>query len=174
MHFVAAARLLLGETDPIVRLSAQTALLQPHLPPLDTLDAVLKTKSGITGSFSLSFGTTFSGHEYAVACEKGSLVISNGKVIVREGEEKDGKQRVREFPEEGSGVKQEVKAWAEGLTAGAQDRRQSPEEALRDLEVVSGAHRRAVLRQKLTTSSSQLEKMLLSGEADGVPQDISL
>ena len=137
VHYVAATRLLLGESNPIVRVSALTTQLQSHLPPVDTLDAVLKTKSGISGSLNFSFGTTFTRSEYCVACEKGTVVVSKSKVTVKEGEGKDAKERVKEFSDEGSGVKQEVRAWAEGILAGKQDPRQTPEEALKDLEVVS-------------------------------------
>jgi hypothetical protein len=52
---------------------------------------------------------------------------------------KDGKEEVTEFKDESSGVMPEVKAWAEGLVAGKPNPRQSPEEALADLEIVSSA-----------------------------------
>jgi hypothetical protein len=42
-----------------------------------------------------------------------------------------------EFPDEGSGVKQEVKAWAEALQSGTPNPRQSAEEGFKDLLVVS-------------------------------------
>jgi predicted dehydrogenase len=133
VHFTAATRLLLGADNAPVQTSAYTTQLQPHLPPLDTLDASVKLKSGVTGTFSVSFGTTFTGSEYAVACEGGTVWVSRGKVIVT----KDGKEEVKEFKEEGNGVKQEIKAWGEALEKGKVHPRQSPEEALRDLEMVS-------------------------------------
>lgn len=114
-------------------MSAFSAQLQEHLPPVDTVDATWKTKSGVTGTFSVSFGTSFSGSEYAVACEHGSISVVKGTVTVI----RDGKEEKKDFPDEGAGVKQEVKAWAEGILAGKQDPRQSPEEALKDLELVS-------------------------------------
>ena len=39
--------------------------------------------------------------------------------------------------DEGSGVKQEVAAWAKGLERGEMDEGQRPEEALKDLQIVS-------------------------------------
>jgi predicted dehydrogenase len=138
VHFVAATRLLLeagGET--VKRLSAFTAQLQEHLPPVDTLHATLQLGSGQSGTLSVSFGTTDSGSEYVVASEKGTVTVTRGKVVVR----RDGKEETKEFPEEGSGVKQEVKAWAEGLAQGKPNEKQSPEEALADLQVIEAALR---------------------------------
>lgn len=138
VHFVAGTRLLLGEKDALENVSAHTVQLQSHLPPVDTLNAVLRTASGVSGTLSVSFGTTFEGPaEYKVACERGTVVVSRGKVVVRrKGEDGESREEVKEFPDEGSGVKQEVAAWAESLVSGKRDEMQSPEEALKDLEVV--------------------------------------
>ena len=133
VHLVAGTRLLLPSANTPVRLSAYSALLQEHLPPADTLEATWKTKSGVSGSFSVSFGTTFTGLELAVACEQGTVSATMGKVTVT----KDGKDEVTEFKDDTIGVMPEVKAWAEGLAAGKPNPRQSPEEALADLEIVS-------------------------------------
>ncbi len=148
MHFAAGTRLLLGSKAKPVSLVAYTALLYKHLPPVDTVNSVWKTESGISGTFSVSFGTTFSGHEYAVACERGSVIVFPGKkVIVREGLEEDNKVQEKDFKEEGNGVKQEIQAFAESIIKGKADPKQYPEEALADLELI--------------------EKMLKSGEEDG-------
>lgn len=151
VHFIAGTRLLLGSDVP-TSLSAYTTLLQPHLPPVDTVNSVWQAKSGVSGTFSVSFGTTLSGSEYTVACERGSVSVVRSKVTVYEGEENQGNKTEREFKEEGSGVKQEVAAWAEGLANGTKNPRQSPEEALADLEI--------------------LEKMLRSGEEGGSVQKL--
>ncbi|KAL8790967.1 MAG: hypothetical protein Q9195_006112 [Heterodermia aff. obscurata] len=145
VHFTAGIRLLLGETY-IQTLSAHTAQLQAHLPPVDTVDATMKTNTGVTGSFSVSFGTTLPDvFEYCVGCKGGSVTVREGVVVMRrEGEES------REFPDEGEGVRQEVEAWAEG----GKSRRQCPEEALADLEM--------------------LEAMLRSGESGGEPVRLEL
>lgn len=55
---------------------------------------------------------------------------------------KDSKEETKEFSGEGAGVKQEVKAWGEGIESGKQDPRQTPEEALKDLEVVCPLEKR--------------------------------
>lgn len=148
VHLVAGTRLLLPSTDTPVRLSAYSALLQEYLPPVDTLEATWKTGSGVSGSFSVSFGTTFTGLEVAVACEQGTVSATLEKVTVT----KDGKEEVTEFKDDSSGVMPEVKAWAEGLVAGKPNPRQSPVEALADLEI--------------------LEAMLKSGEQNGAPIDL--
>lgn len=149
VHFLAATRLLLVK-EQIVRTSAFTAQLQEHLPPVDTLHAVVKLGSGSSGTVEISFGTTFTGSEYAVACEKGTVSVSRGKVVVT----REGKEEVKEFPEEGSGVKQEVAAWAEGLVKGEANQRQAPEEALKDLKL--------------------LEAMLTSGDNGGSAIELEL
>jgi predicted dehydrogenase len=144
VHFIAAA------------LTAYTTLLQEHLPPVDTVDSVWRTKSGISGTFSVSFGTTLSGSEYTVACEKGSVTITwvkgRSQVIVRLGEASEGNTSETEFANEGSGVKVEVAAWAESIADGTPNPAQSPEQALADLEI--------------------LEKMLKSGEGGGKVQSL--
>ncbi|KAF2632952.1 NAD(P)-binding protein [Macroventuria anomochaeta] len=149
VHFVAGTRLLLeGGGEKVKRLSAFTAQLQEHLPPVDTLHATLQLGSGASGTLSISFGTTDSGGDYVVASEKGTVTVTRSKVVVS----KDGKDETMEFPEEGSGVKQEVKAWAEGLAQGKPNERQSPKEALEDLKI--------------------LEAALRSGEQGGKPTEI--
>ena len=147
---MAATRLLLqGAGQKVKRVSAFTAQLQEHLPPVDTLNAVLQLENGSSGTLSISVGTTDQGSEYVVACEKGVVTVSRGKVVVkRQGEEGETK----EFPDEGNGVKQEIKAWAKSLEEGKRNEMQSPEEALKDLEI--------------------LESCLKSGEQGGTPIDV--
>lgn len=136
VHFVAGTRLLLeAGGEKVKRLSAFTTQLQEHLPPVDTLHATLQLGSGASGTLSVSFGTTDSGSEYVVASEKGTVTVTRSKVVVS----KDGNSETKEFPEEGSGVKQEVKAWAESLASGKPNARQSPEEALADLQILEAA-----------------------------------
>ncbi|CAA9959507.1 NAD-binding protein [Pyrenophora teres f. maculata] len=150
VHFVAATRLLLqGGGQKITKVSAFTAQLQEYLPPVDTLNATMQLDNGASGTLSISFGTTDTGSEYLVACEKGSVHVSHGKVVVT----RDGKKaETKEFPDEGNGVNQEIKAWAKSLEDGNRNEMQSPEEALKDLEI--------------------LEVCLKSGEQGGKPIDV--
>jgi predicted dehydrogenase len=138
VHYIAGTRVLLGVTNKIVRTSAQTAQLQEHLPPVDTVDANVKLANGATGTVSLSFGTTFKGNEYVVACEKGTVTVLRGKVVVIT---TDVPEEVKEFPDEGTGVAEESRSWAASILTGSPDPRQSPEEGLADLEIVSHAMR---------------------------------
>lgn len=143
---------MLGESCKPVSLSAYTHLLQKHLPPVDTVDAIWKTESGVSGTFSLSFGSTLSGTDFTIACEKGSVSVVKNKVIVRQGEESEDNFTEKEFNDQANGVTQEVLAWGKALAAGKPNADQSPEEALADLEV--------------------LEKMLRSGEQEGATQSL--
>ncbi|KAB8360821.1 hypothetical protein FH972_024555 [Carpinus fangiana] len=152
IHYVAATRLFIGKECSVVRVSAFTQQLQPHLPPVDTVNAVWKLANGASGTFAVSFGTTFKGSGYSVACEKGTVTVVRNRVSVV----RDDKEETREFidetneiAEEGKGVKQEVAAWAKGIAEGTQDPRLAPTEALTDLKI--------------------LEAMLRSGEHDGNP-----
>jgi hypothetical protein len=100
----------------------------------------------------MSFGTTWSGSEFSVACENGSVAVTGKKVEVRRGLQKDGDSTVKEFG--GDNVKAEVKAWAESIAIanGKPHPYQSPEQALGDLEI--------------------LEKMLKSGEGNGKTESL--
>lgn len=122
--------MLLGHENPLVSLSANTAQLQEHLPPVDTIDATLKTKDGATGTVSISFGTTYKADEYSVAFEKGVVSVSRSMVTV--GEES------KQVENERTGVPPEVRAWGEAIVAAKMHGKQSPEEALADLELLEG------------------------------------
>ncbi|KAH0551044.1 hypothetical protein GP486_007603 [Trichoglossum hirsutum] len=153
IHYIAGARLLLGPKDPVIRVSAFTSRIRKHLPPIDTVESIWKTKSGATGTFSVSFGTTLTGSSYTVACDRGSVSVQDGAVIVRlEGNgQGEGQEKRVEF-EDVFGIEKEVGYWAEAMESGKQDPRMRPEEAYRDLLV--------------------LEKILESGERNGVPVDM--
>lgn len=149
VHFTAALRKLLGEENAVQSLYAYTSLVSEHLPPVDSINAVMKTKSGVVGSYIASFGTTMQAFEFHVACEQGVVKAENNKVTVVKGtgDEAKTEEKAWEFT---SGVKNEVQAWAEGIASGKPNPEQSPEQALADLEL--------------------LEKMLKSGEQDGARQ----
>lgn len=149
VHFIAGMRMLLGPEAQVVRTSAFTQQLQPHLPPVDTVDATLQLANGSTGVFSVSFGTTFSGSEWAVACEGGSVLVAGKTVTTKP---TGGEEKVEEKPDELGGVKQEVFAWAASLVNRKQEPQQRPEEALADLDL--------------------LEAMLQSGEKGGQPVEL--
>ena len=156
VHFVAGIRNLLSESgEKVTNLSAFTSQLQDYLPPVDTVDSTWKLSNGGTGTFSVSFGTTFSGAEWSIACEGGTVSVD--RTIVKS-KPTGGEEVTEDIPEEVQGdtkgahvpigsVVPEVFAWAKSLKTGKWDARQSPEEALADLEI--------------------LEAMLRSGEKGG-------
>jgi predicted dehydrogenase len=140
-------------------LSAYTTLLQPHLAPVDTVNSIWQLSNGVSGTVSISFGIpSGNGAEYNVFCEKGRVKVLDKKVTIVEGVGKDAKTEEKEFPDEGSGVKQEVAAWAKKLTeektrfSFQTNSEQNPAQALADLEI--------------------LEMMLRSGEANGAVQTL--
>lgn len=134
VHHTAGIMLLLGDEDPIEKVAAFSAQVQSHLPPVDTVNAALRTKGGVTGWLAMSYGTTFDKFEFSVACEEGVVVVTRGKVFVT----RVGKPVEEElFPNDKAGVVQEVEGFAQALIKGEADQRQTPELALKDLEMVS-------------------------------------
>ena len=93
---------------------------------MDTVDATMKTKSGATG-------TSFTGSEWAIACEGGSVSISRSTITTVF----DGKEEKIDVEDERTGVPPEVRKLGEALAAGERNEKQVPEEALADLELAS-------------------------------------
>ncbi|EXJ94536.1 hypothetical protein A1O1_02932 [Capronia coronata CBS 617.96] len=141
VHFTAGLRMMLGKDNPLVTLSAHSAQLQEHLPPVDTVEATGKTKNGAVGTISISFGTTAKGSEWTIGGDKGYVSLSKDEVTV------DGK--TEKVEDDGTGVGPEVRAWGNALATGIVNEKQTPEQALADLELV--------------------EAMLRSGEQGGIP-----
>jgi hypothetical protein len=121
----------------MTRLSAYTTQLQPHLPPIDTVNAIVKLSNGVSGTISLSFGTTSSGPaEWVVLCKDGTVSVASDTATVTKGDGEE-KGETKEFTVDTNGIASELKAWGEGIAKGKVDALQTPEEALADLEVVS-------------------------------------
>ncbi|KAI8946929.1 hypothetical protein F4801DRAFT_31355 [Xylaria longipes] len=150
VHYTAGLRKLLGE-DTVASVIALTTLVTSHLPPKDSINAILQTRSGVVGSYTHSAGTTFKAFDFHVACEHGYVEASPDKVVTVRGVGADAKTEEKIF-EKGTGVKEEVQAWAEALVSGKPHPEQTPELALGDLEL--------------------LEKMLTSGDHDGARQQL--
>lgn len=134
VHYTAGLRRLLNihEGNEICSISAFTALLQDHLPPVDTINATMRLASGISGTYQHSVGTTLKGSEWTIACERGTVSFGDSKVIVTIG---DSETRVF-VADERTGVPPTVRAWAEALYAAVPCKDLQPEEALADLELV--------------------------------------
>lgn len=142
---VAGLRLILGSTDHLTVVSAQTQQLQDYLPPVDTVDAVVQTKNGATGVISLSWGSDFNDNIFEFACEKGAVKMQFDTVTV------NGVEHHIEF--DGKGVVPEVAEFAKSIVNGLPvAKRQSPEEALADLEV---------LEQMLQSGKTHGDRMML-------------
>ncbi|KYK57333.1 oxidoreductase family, NAD-binding Rossmann fold protein [Drechmeria coniospora] len=146
VHHAAAARFifLAGDENRAVDVRAFSDRVCEHLPPIDSVAAIVRTASCATGTVQLSAGSLMDAFEWDVACERGSVKSAGETVTVRTA---DGAAPVVEQFDRVSGVPEEVAAWAAGILAGTPDPRQSAEEALADLEF--------------------LEKIFRSGEDDG-------
>ncbi|EAA30956.1 NAD-binding Rossmann fold oxidoreductase [Neurospora crassa OR74A] len=133
VHFIAGLRLLLSELNQeITHVAGFSALLEERLLPVDTVHAVALTNDGKSGTISISFGTQFkTGLEVEVVTTQGSVYWNPTqiKTKTKEGEETE------EF-EKSTGVKEEMAAFAKAIEKGQTEKEQTPEEALKDLEVV--------------------------------------
>ncbi|PWY63592.1 oxidoreductase family, NAD-binding Rossmann fold protein [Aspergillus eucalypticola CBS 122712] len=131
VHAIAGLRLILGKEDAMAAVSAMMGLQREHLAPVDTLDAVVKTKSGANGVVSLSYGAAVNETVFEFSCERGVVKLDRDTVTVSGGES-------FEVPYEGRGVNYEVAAFGESILKGQLEERLRPEEALADLEVMEG------------------------------------
>ncbi|KAI0431238.1 hypothetical protein F5Y09DRAFT_202937 [Xylaria sp. FL1042] len=151
VHYTAGVRTLLGKENSVASVIALTSLVKSHLPPKDTINAILQTKTGVLGSYVHCVGTTMQAFDFHFACEDGYVQAGADKVITVRGLGADAKTEEKTF-EKSTGVKEEVQAWAEAIVSGQPNPEQTPELALGDLEL--------------------LEKMLTSGDQDGARQNL--
>ncbi|KAI2623727.1 NAD(P)-binding protein [Xylaria nigripes] len=151
VHYTAGLRKLLGKEHAVASVIAFTSLVSSHLPPKDTINAILETRSGATGSYFHSVGTTLNAFEFYVGCEQGYVKASPEKVVTVRGLGEDATTVEKTF-ERTTAVKEEVQAWAEAMVSGKPHPEQTPELALGDLEL--------------------LEKMLTSGDEGGEKQKL--
>ena len=154
VHYMAGIRQLLASKpgNEISRVSAFTSQIQEYLPPADTVDALFKTKSGVTGVFQLSVGTTLRENSWTVVCEDAWIKIEDSQVTIY----RDGKEVNKTVPNERTGVPPEVRAWGAALAAGKVLPEQEPETALADLELVREtvpSHPLTVLKNLHSTDS---------------------
>ena len=135
VHYMAGLRQLLASQpgNQIIRVTAFTNLFKEYLPPADTANALLKTKSGITGTFQLSVGTSLRADEWTVACEDGWVKVEDSQVTLC----RSGKITQIKVPNERTGVPPKIRAWGEALSDGKVMAEQEPENALAHLELVS-------------------------------------
>ncbi|KAF7588599.1 hypothetical protein BBP40_005484 [Aspergillus hancockii] len=129
VHVVAALRLILGQGDGLDTVNAHTTLQKEHLAPVDTVDALVKTRSGATGVISVSYGSEFNDSVFEFTCTEGVVTLDFDRLTV------NGKGS--DVPFEGRGVNKELTEFAESIvTQAGVATRLRPEEALADLEVM--------------------------------------
>ncbi|KAL4889487.1 hypothetical protein BDV59DRAFT_116448 [Aspergillus ambiguus] len=133
VHMVAGLRLILGEEDALATVSAVSCQQQEHLAPVDTVDAVVKTRAGATGVVSLSWGSPFNESVFEFTCANNTIVSLVGDRVTVNGES-------YEVPFAGRGVDKELAEFAAAIAAGEGQApsRLRPAEALADLEVMEG------------------------------------
>lgn len=130
VHVIAAIRLILNETahaHPLTEVSAQCSLQQPHLAPIDTIQATLGTKNGTQGTLSLSYGSESNDQIYEFNYGSSSITL-DGDTLTNQGE----------IAFNGRGVTSEIRIFACSILerSGVVHQPMSPEEALADLEVM--------------------------------------
>ncbi|GAB7332398.1 hypothetical protein MBLNU13_g04212t1 [Cladosporium sp. NU13] len=130
VHYVAAARLFLRGDSRVERVMAATYSAQPYLPPLDTVNAVIRTHNGASGMSQLSFDSQLDAFEWDLGFRRGAVNISGDTVTTRLA---DGEQTVNQF-EPASGVREEVADWADGILSSTPNPLQSLREAIADVK----------------------------------------
>lgn len=127
VHFVAGLRLLLGAAgEEVSQVASFASLLVERLGPVDTVHAVATTKSGASGTITITFGTEHkSGLEIEVVTTNGTVTWNPEEVVVS--------KKSQKF-QYSSGVKAEVAVFAKSLESKTPDPLQTPEEAFADLQ----------------------------------------
>ncbi|KAE8550243.1 hypothetical protein EYB25_006464 [Talaromyces marneffei] len=139
VHFVAGLREFLSALgDSIEKAVSFSTQMQPHLPPVDTVNGAYLLKSGRSGTISLSFGIEFkSDFLIEVTSTNGSVAMTPAgvKVVERGGSDGERKEALKEFPFN-TGVGLEIEAFGKAIEKKAADPRQTAEEALLDLVLI--------------------------------------
>ncbi|KAK4442904.1 hypothetical protein QBC34DRAFT_488631 [Podospora aff. communis PSN243] len=142
VHFVAALRMMLAAAgEEVGKLVGFSGLLEERLGPVDTVNAVAVTKGGKSGSITMSFGTEFkNGLELEVVTTQGAVRFveswpKRSVTSVRKNDKGEKVEEKKEF-EFSIGVADEVAAWVVAMEKGVIEERQSPAEAMKDLEIL--------------------------------------
>lgn len=156
IHFVAILRYLLAANGQRVDVtSTYTKLLDPALPPIDSVFSLLQTDQGVSGQFSFSLGIpSLDGITYEIVTDQGNVVIDGPAVVTTTGTPTSGgsssKLTDKRYEDAMTfGVPEEFAAFEALLQGKELDSRISVEEALADLRL--------------------LETMVRSGEQNGQP-----
>ncbi|KAK1759840.1 hypothetical protein QBC47DRAFT_373165 [Echria macrotheca] len=141
IHFIAGLRMLLAAGgEEISSVACFSSLLEERLVPVDTVHAVATTQTGRNGTIAISFGTEFKrGTQIEILTTAGSVVWTPVSVTtVVKNEKGEMVEEVKEFKAGSTGVDREVVAFGEAIRRGSLEARQTPAEALKDLEIVQG------------------------------------
>ncbi|KAB8213946.1 hypothetical protein BDV33DRAFT_228766 [Aspergillus novoparasiticus] len=84
VHVVAALRLILGQSDGLAMVAAHSSLRQEHLAPVDTVDALVKTRSGATGVLSVSYGSEINDSLFEFTCAGGVVTLDFDRLTLSE------------------------------------------------------------------------------------------
>lgn len=139
IHFVAILRFLLaagGHT--LTTTSAYAKLLDPALPPVDTVFALLHTDKAVSGTFRFSVGIPFlDGIEYDIVTDKGIVRVEGPTVVKTQLRDDAGKTVESKFEDDMTfGVPDEFAAFGAALNGSELDSRVSIEEAVSDLQLL--------------------------------------
>ncbi|KAF4960431.1 hypothetical protein FSARC_10491 [Fusarium sarcochroum] len=138
IHFVASLRLLLNAIGQEVKqVVAFSSLLEEHLPPVDTVHAIVSTNRSRNGTICISFGVEHkSGLEIEIVTTNGAVVWTPVSVKSTTKLNSDGSiDETKEFVYNNA-VRNEFEAFGEAILTGSPDLRQAPLEALRDLALL--------------------------------------
>lgn len=155
VHYAAGLRLMLqAVTEDIASVSAFSSLVSEKLPPVDTVNATLRTRNGVTGTFTATWSSTIKkGTEVEIITTNG-IVTATGVDVSSKSKNSSGKVEEEHFDFGwSSGVVAEVASFAQGISRGRLDERELPVEALYDLRLI--------------------EKILTSGDRTGEVQELS-
>jgi predicted dehydrogenase len=113
--------LLAAVGQKISRVSAHTTSLQAHLPPVDTVHAVLGTDQGRSGTYVSSVGIKAKrAMEFEVVTNKGSVIYRPFQMEIAIKQDEGGSEWVERSERAPLmwGVKEEVAAFADGRDIG--------------------------------------------------------
>ena len=135
VHFVAFIRYV--SSDEIVETASFAKQTLEYLPPLDTVQAALKFRSGALGTLSMSFASAKDEYSYIFIGSEGSLTATGEgggtKLVV---EDASGKVVSEELVKSTDTYKTLFSAFINAIETGNCDARGSPSQAMSDIAVV--------------------------------------
>jgi predicted dehydrogenase len=135
VHFVAFIRHV--ASDEIVETASFAKQTLEYLPPLDTVQAALKFKSGALGTLSMSFASAKDEYSYIFIGSEGSLTATGAgggtKLVVQDA---SGKVVSDEIVKGTDTYKELFLSFFNAIETGKNDARGSPRQAMADIAVV--------------------------------------